>query len=90
MSVSRDEEKESSGISARITIISRCSCEHHLYTPCTPKSHSPFASQPSRAELTEQSHCRVTLMSSTIFLAWVMVTASSSSSFSTSLRNLAC
>lgn len=29
-------------------------------------------------------------MSSTIFLAWAMVTVSSSSSFSTSLRNLPC
>lgn len=60
--------------------------------PMHPKISQPLLllPQPSRAVLPEQSHCRVTLMSSTIFLAWAMVTASSSSSFSTSLRNLPC
>lgn len=86
--VSRDEEPESSGLFSRITTVLWSSCEH----PMHPKISQPLLvhPQPSRAALTEQSHHRVTLMSSTIFLAWAMVTASSSSSFSTSLRNLAC
>lgn len=54
--VSRDEEQESSGILARVTIVLQSTFSPVLlYTPGAPKAHGPFTStpQPSRAVLTE-------------------------------------